>query len=246
MASRRSATLGPDARPVAIPHDIADTSVDKAHGTVELPLHVRWSGSSKVYDLTSRPDRLRVYEQILSEGTDDDIRRYIDVNELLDANGLRVERRQIGHGFARLVVHGEGEETLIDLGADARLLPPEKTAHGLALSGEELAIDKVLAIFGRAEPRDFVDLGSSNPDTDWPGSFGRPQRRTRLFSRRCFGRCLVGSVACNETSSRWTTGLTSLWPGRLRAGRLPSTNLLKTRDRVIQADPATVGPARDR
>ena len=31
------------------------------------------------------------------------------------------------------------------------------------LSGEELAIDKVLALFGRAEARDFVDLMALEP-----------------------------------------------------------------------------------
>jgi len=75
--------VGPEARPVATPDDAGDPTVDKAHGRVELPLHVRWSGPPKVYDLGQRPDRIRVYEQILREGNDDDIRRYIDVDELL-------------------------------------------------------------------------------------------------------------------------------------------------------------------
>jgi hypothetical protein len=57
--------------------------LEKAHGRVELPLHVRWSGAPKVYDLHDRSDRLRVYEQVLREGNDDDIRRYIDVHELV-------------------------------------------------------------------------------------------------------------------------------------------------------------------
>lgn len=43
---------------------------------------MRWSGPPKVYDLDQRSDRLRVYEQVLREGNDDDVRRYIDVNEL--------------------------------------------------------------------------------------------------------------------------------------------------------------------
>jgi len=85
------------------------------------------------------------------------------LEEALASAGLEVQRRQVGHGFARLVVQGESEETVIDLGADARLLPPEKTGYGLILSGEELAIDKVLAIFGRAEPRDFIDLSVLEP-----------------------------------------------------------------------------------
>jgi hypothetical protein len=108
MARRRSATLGPEARPVAIPHDIAHTSVDKAHGTVKLPLHVRWSGSSKLYDLTRRPDRLRVYEQILSEGTDDDIRRYIDVNELLGLWDELVLPRRVRRAWAEWYLQHRG------------------------------------------------------------------------------------------------------------------------------------------
>jgi hypothetical protein len=75
--------LGPEARPVATPDDVADPALVKAHGTVELPLHVRWSGSRKIYDLDRYSDRLRVYEQVLREGNDDDIRRFIDVSELL-------------------------------------------------------------------------------------------------------------------------------------------------------------------
>ena len=83
MTTTRSSRLGPDARPVAVPEDLADTAVEKAAGIVELPLHVRWSGPSKFYDLADRGDRVRVYEQVLREGNADDIRRFIDVEELI-------------------------------------------------------------------------------------------------------------------------------------------------------------------
>ena len=46
----------------------------------------------------------------------------------------------------------------MDLAADARLFPAEPARPAPTLSGEELAVDKVLALFGRAEARDFVDL----------------------------------------------------------------------------------------
>lgn len=78
-------------------------------------------------------------------------------------NGLQVSRVQVATGFARLLVDGDGDQTLVDLAADARLLPPEPSAYGKILSGEELAADKVLAIFGRAEPRDFIDLAALEP-----------------------------------------------------------------------------------
>jgi hypothetical protein len=48
------------------------------------PLRVRWSGPPRHYDLADRKDRARVYEQVLSEGTDDDVRFYVDVDDLID------------------------------------------------------------------------------------------------------------------------------------------------------------------
>lgn len=78
--------------------------------------------------------------------------------------GLAVERRQAAPGFARLLVTDDvGDQTEVDLGADARLLPPEPSRYGPVLSGEELAVDKVLAVFGRAEARDFIDLAVLEP-----------------------------------------------------------------------------------
>ena len=82
MAHMRTSMLGPAARPVAVPEDLDDPSMPKASGKVELPLHVRWSGSPITYDLNDRADRARVYEQVLREGTEDDVRYYVDANHL--------------------------------------------------------------------------------------------------------------------------------------------------------------------
>ena len=81
MTSPRTATLGPAARPVSIPEGI-DTA-EKARGVVELPAHIRWSGPAKNYDLARTQDRLLVYEQVLSEGTDEDVSHFIEVEELI-------------------------------------------------------------------------------------------------------------------------------------------------------------------
>lgn len=75
---------GWEARPVALPDDLDERGAEKARGVVELPAHVRWSGPPRRYDLSDRRDRARVYEQVLREGTDDDVRRFIEVDELLD------------------------------------------------------------------------------------------------------------------------------------------------------------------
>jgi len=75
-------TMGADPRPVAVPDDVDDPRHEKASGIVQLPLNVRWSGPPKTYDLDDSTDRARVYEQVLREGTDNDVRRFIDVDEL--------------------------------------------------------------------------------------------------------------------------------------------------------------------
>lgn len=81
----------------------------------------------------------------------------------LRAAGLEVERIQVNSGFARLVVARGDDRTEVDLAADARLFPAESGSPAPMLAGEELAVDKILALFGRAEARDFVDLLAIEP-----------------------------------------------------------------------------------
>ena len=47
-----------------------------------LPLHIDWSGDPRRYDLADPQQCARVYEQVLREGNDDDIRAFIDVDQL--------------------------------------------------------------------------------------------------------------------------------------------------------------------
>jgi len=61
--------------------------------------------------------------------------------------------------FVRLVVTApSGEQVLVDLGQDFRLAEVEEHPGGRTLSLADLAADKLLAVFGRAEARDFVDV----------------------------------------------------------------------------------------
>jgi hypothetical protein len=84
MARTRSLTLGPAARPVAIPKEFDDRGRPKASGTVTLPFHVRWSDPVVAYDMAVRNDRIRVYEQVLREGTEADVLHFIDPDELVE------------------------------------------------------------------------------------------------------------------------------------------------------------------
>lgn len=67
-----------------MPEHLGDPSFPKATGQVELPLHVRWSGPPMTYDLDDPIDCARVYEQVLREGTEVDVRFYIDPDQLAD------------------------------------------------------------------------------------------------------------------------------------------------------------------
>lgn len=78
--------------------------------------------------------------------------------QALRAEGLSVERVLANPGFVRFLVVDEEDRTEVDLGSDARLFPADQGPGFRLLTTEELAVDKVLAVFGRAEARDFMDL----------------------------------------------------------------------------------------
>jgi len=75
------------------------------------------------------------------------------VERALRETGLTVHRIRVNPGFARLVVESADDRTEVDLAADARLFPAEPGRPAPTLTGEELAADKLLALFGRAEAR---------------------------------------------------------------------------------------------
>jgi hypothetical protein len=80
-------------------------------------------------------------------------------SELVE-RGLAVTVISATETFVRLEVHdpGSDERIAIDLGVDIRMATPVTTEVGRVLSIDELATDKLLALFGRAELRDFLDV----------------------------------------------------------------------------------------
>lgn len=76
------------------------------------------------------------------------------------AEGFDVAMIQTGHGFARFSVTDTttGDVTLVDIGFDPANHEPVTTSIGSVRALEDLAGDKLLALFSRAAPRDFVDV----------------------------------------------------------------------------------------
>lgn len=79
--------------------------------------------------------------------------------EALEHRGLQVEVVQRGETFCRLIVRRGRERTLVDLAIDSPpSMDPTITVLGPTLASEELAGRKLLALFSRAEARDFADV----------------------------------------------------------------------------------------
>ncbi|WP_420442912.1 hypothetical protein, partial [Candidatus Poriferisodalis sp.] len=70
-------------RPVKIPDDLGEDTVAPVTGRVRLPNRIAWSGQGE-FDLEDRRDRMYVYQLVMTEGTEDDVRRYINVDHLME------------------------------------------------------------------------------------------------------------------------------------------------------------------
>lgn len=65
-------------RVVRTPSRLPRLPVAQALGAVELALTLNWSQPGRVFRLSDRGDRARVYELVLREGSDADVLAYID------------------------------------------------------------------------------------------------------------------------------------------------------------------------
>ena len=75
--------------------------------------------------------------------------------------GMRVHREREAPSFVRLSVADDQDACEVDIAMDYRALEPVPTPYGPAMDPRELgANNKVLAVFDRAAPRDFVDLAA--------------------------------------------------------------------------------------
>ncbi len=119
----------------------------------------------------------------------------------LQQAGFQVDRLIDSPGFTRFVVADELDRTEVDLASDARLFPTETGPGFDLLSSEELAADKVLAVFGRAEARDYVDLMSIEPRFGLTRLFGLARERTVASVQSISPRCWIASHVFGGTSS---------------------------------------------
>ncbi|MEX2434871.1 MAG: nucleotidyl transferase AbiEii/AbiGii toxin family protein [Acidimicrobiia bacterium] len=101
--------------------------------------------------------------------------------------GLRVEVRRAVPGFVEFEIADASEGTSLDLSWDTRLHAPQQTTFGTVLARDELAADKTLALFGRGEARDFVDVHQLRAHYSREDLYRLAQDKDRGFDLRMFG-----------------------------------------------------------
>ena len=104
----------------------------------------------------------------------------------VSACGWRAELARSGPEFRRWIITGP-EVLVVDLAVDSPPVGvPTVTILGPSIPPADLAVRKVLALFGRAEPRDFVDVYALNQHFDRDGTLSRAAESDRGFTVQAF------------------------------------------------------------
>jgi hypothetical protein len=120
-----------------------------------------------------------------------DVQRLLPEAEgALEAAGYQVHRVRESVSFVRLAVERDGEVTEVDFAADARLFPLDFEEGLPVLSPTELAVDKMLAIFGRWSTA-----------MDWLTCSDLPLKKIRDSRSKSSPRCSEDSLVFVLTSS---------------------------------------------
>lgn len=106
----------------------------------------------------------------------------VAVEQALREAGFGWRREAVSDTFARLMVETEQEVCRIDLAVDVRVRPADSNAGVSLLSLEELAADKVLALFGRAAARDYLDVAALRRHFSWSALFELAGEKDAGFS----------------------------------------------------------------
>ena len=75
-------------------------------------------------------------------------------------DGLDARAEARSSSFARLSVSTNEEQARVELGVDWRMNEPIRLAIGPVLHADDAVANKVCALFGRAEIRDYVDVAA--------------------------------------------------------------------------------------
>ena len=129
------------------------------------------------------------------------------IRDRLLSEGLEVDVHQSDHGFAKMSVADPAtrESTQVDVGFDPAMHAAIAMPIGSVRALDDLAGDKLLALFGRAAPRDFVDVHALRAASPGARSSRSQPRRTSASTSPCCAMRSVCSTICRAARSRLTT-----------------------------------------
>jgi hypothetical protein len=124
----------------------------------------------------------------------------------LEAEGFTVAvDRQFPTFVALRVTAGRRGHVLVDLGRDHIEWPPVSTSLGRTLSPRELAANKVLALFGRVQPRDLADVATLAARCDLDDVFADAAVKDPGFSPRVLAEMIRLVIA--RPDPEWPPGV---------------------------------------
>lgn len=97
------AVAGVRGRVVWVPSRLPQLAPECALAVVELPLTLNWSQRGRVFRLSDRGDRARVYEMVLREGSPQEVLTFIDGGLLVDLWGELVLPRDVRVAWLPLI-----------------------------------------------------------------------------------------------------------------------------------------------
>lgn len=97
------AAAGARGRVVSVPNRLPRLPIERALAVVELPLRLNWSQPGRVFRLSDRGDRARVYETVLREGAPQDVVDYVDGTLLVDLWSELVLPRDVRAAWSPLI-----------------------------------------------------------------------------------------------------------------------------------------------
>jgi hypothetical protein len=161
--------------------------------------------------------------------------------------------------YARLLVTTEHASLLVDLALETVELPPATTVVGPTIAEQEVAVGKLIALFDRAEDRDFVDVLEFCQRYEpalllelavrRDAGLGPRPRRTGVQARRAAHRSrsarrLPGPFRRDPQLLRWLAGD----PARLTSAataRQQDTASRRRPDRRVDGSSLAMDPSRD-
>jgi predicted nucleotidyltransferase component of viral defense system len=203
-ARTRAESLADDASRgrIAVPLDPLHAEILQiASGLPEAHLiALAGGGAMLAHDLV---DRRTVDIDLFTPDADEVARLGKALVEALTVRGMEASLARSEPTFVQLqVTTGDRRTTAVEIAMDARLRPLVQLEVGPVLHPDELAADKVLALFGRAAARDLVDVSALASRYELEKLLKLAEEKDRGFDRVVFSQALLVAASRSDAAFR--------------------------------------------